>query len=588
MWGNVPGFDHAACKQSCATAPSVEKAKRCARLCDAARCPHGNGTYEDCAAACAAPPLRTRQRDGDGDDGGDGGGGDGGGGDGVVVRAESEAMCIARCRTHCPKVSTAAPSTWDPSTASNFWAQNLQDTALCRQIPDDDGALRARIEKWFSFVNPAFTNASEAYAALVESAFTVIRHRFGCLNPIGSWQEVACPHELTEVSGLRREDAAATKPCHGGRAAPGCNPSLRPLDPNATTALEWGTHEYGGSGPEWTQRYILRTDAQITQMMDCRSPDAAQCFNWPRGAAFAAGRAAVRNIDADGSLITRRGVHGCANVPGYEWSEQMEGPVPYQSANCPVAFNPREPKRRCLRERNSDTCSSMKIGASCWPGGGSPGVVDFNASDASCWTVPFQTYCPSPPKAHQSDVYDECTPGSGKSCCHPLKCFPHNQYFAQCCLGPNDPPNCAPWALAEATGGNTTSPGPRAPSSSDGSRAVALPTTARHRVAAATAAQRRRLGAAAPLPPSAGTGDNVTCGVQYVSAGAGYAANRLGKTLPTAADKCHVKVLAGYDDPTGCHAKDPEDKLCTGSGRSMQRVCYLEYGWRCQWECRAS
>jgi hypothetical protein len=29
------------------------------------------------------------------------------------------------------------------------------------------------------------------------------------------------------------------------------------------------------------QNYVLRTDAQITQMMDCRSPDAAQCFNMP-------------------------------------------------------------------------------------------------------------------------------------------------------------------------------------------------------------------------------------------------------------------------------------------------------------------
>jgi hypothetical protein len=39
------------------------------------------------------------------------------------------------------------------------------------------------------------------------------------------------------------------------------------------------------------------------------------------------GRGAARNVDADGRLITSAGVHGCANLPANEWSDEMDGPV---------------------------------------------------------------------------------------------------------------------------------------------------------------------------------------------------------------------------------------------------------------------
>ena len=65
-----------------------------------------------------------------------------------------------------------------------------QNTPLCDAIPDDDDVLRAKIDAWFSFSNPVFTSPKDAKADLVESAFIVIKHRFGCLNPMGSWQEV--------------------------------------------------------------------------------------------------------------------------------------------------------------------------------------------------------------------------------------------------------------------------------------------------------------------------------------------------------------------------------------------------------------
>ena len=44
------------------------------------------------------------------------------------------------------------------------------------------------------------------------------------------------------------------------------------------------------TAPPLPHRYVLRTDAQITQMMDCRSPDAAQCFSLPPNATWEVGR----------------------------------------------------------------------------------------------------------------------------------------------------------------------------------------------------------------------------------------------------------------------------------------------------------
>jgi hypothetical protein len=71
-------------------------------------------------------------------------------------------------------------------------------------VPDgDDDTLRARVEEWFSFVTPNFPDPQRAKASLVESAFTAVKHRLGCLNPKGSWQEVSCPHQLTLAREIR-------------------------------------------------------------------------------------------------------------------------------------------------------------------------------------------------------------------------------------------------------------------------------------------------------------------------------------------------------------------------------------------------
>ena len=48
LWGNVPGFNHTNCAEACAQhGANGTGAPRCLQLCDAARCPHGNGTYEN-------------------------------------------------------------------------------------------------------------------------------------------------------------------------------------------------------------------------------------------------------------------------------------------------------------------------------------------------------------------------------------------------------------------------------------------------------------------------------------------------------------------------------------------------------------
>jgi len=75
--------------------------------------------------------------------------------------------------------------------------------------------------------------------------------------------QVGCPFQLTELTGLRRNDSAATALC--GHGVTPCNPSLRPIDRNGARddardgareggamlgssprPLEWGTHEFGG------------------------------------------------------------------------------------------------------------------------------------------------------------------------------------------------------------------------------------------------------------------------------------------------------------------------------------------------------
>ena len=101
--------------------------------------------------------------------------------------------------------------------------------------------------------------------------------------------QVGCPFQLTELTGLRRNDSAATALC--GHGVTPCNPSLRPIDRNGARdgaqdgardgaredgamlgsssrplelgtqrrterPLEWGTHEFGGSGEEWKRRYV--------------------------------------------------------------------------------------------------------------------------------------------------------------------------------------------------------------------------------------------------------------------------------------------------------------------------------------------
>lgn len=428
VWGNVPGFNYRECEQNCIDRKLPKQ--RCLHLCDRARCPSGeSATYEECAATCT-------------------------GGSNVSV-----AKCTATCRIHCPQASVAQTSTWPAEFRENIWAKNLLDTPLCRTNFTSDAHMRSAISEWFSFVNPMYPDAAAAKASLLESAFQAVKNGIGCTNPSGSWQEVPCPHQLTEISGLRRNDTHATRFCnhtsgYTSSAAWPCNPNLRPIESRRGVPLRWATHQFGGSGEEWQQKYVLRTDAQITQMMDCRSPDASQCFNLPSGATWSAGRGAAFNVDADGALITQPGVLGCANLPDELWTDEMGGPVPYLPGvkACPVAFSPKATSTACKRYSNSALCSSMITGGQCWPGAGVPAVSTFNASNPGCWTASQHSYCPLHHPASKTDVFGDCAPGTNTTCCAPLKCFPFSSQFSQCCVGPNNPPGCASWPTEADSG----------------------------------------------------------------------------------------------------------------------------------------
>ena len=423
MWGNLPGFNLESCQDDCHRQTGVTDA-RCLELCAKAQCPAGDtdGTYEKCKANCHG----------------------------------ADALCVARCRVSCPADGHAPASTWPSEFSENIWSKNLLDTPLCTgDIPTDDDELRAQIAKWFSFVTPNYPDPDDAKASLVGSAFEAVKHRLGCLNPKGSWQEVPCPHQLTEVSGLRRVDEQATAPCGPGSAKGSCNPNLAPIESGGHAPLQWSTHQFGGNDrPAWQQQYVMRTDAHITQMMDCRSPDASQCFNMPNGSRWAAGREAAWNVDAEGKRITTPGIRGCANLPSDNWNDLMSGPLPYVDGVCPVAFNPSQRSGgqhlQCKRYSNTNICATMltgpgENGTQCYPGDGDPKVSSYNFSDPHCWSEAPQTYCPQPQQAGKSDVFEACTPGSGATCCDPLKCFKQDESYSQCCVGPDDPKGCASW-----------------------------------------------------------------------------------------------------------------------------------------------
>lgn len=288
---------------------------------------------------------------------------------------------------------------------------------------------------------------------------------------------------------------------------------------------------------------MLRTDAQVTQMMDCRSPDASQCFNMPDGARWAPGREAARNVDADGTLITKPGVRGCANLPAEDWSDSMAGPLPYSKGICPVAFPPSATS--CQRYTNTAICSSMKTGQGCWPGAGAPEVATFNATNLDCWTVPFHKFCPSPRPQKKRDVFEECTPGSGGTCCNGLQCVKVSPYWSQCCLGPGSPSGCG------------------AKSSVDDSKAGWL---------------------SRKVPASKLTG-GTGCGVQFVSPIKGYETDALGRTAVDAIDRCTVVNHVDYNAASKCTAPPAKSTVCDGNNMAMRLVKYPEYGTK-QYECR--
>jgi len=110
----VPGFNHTGCAEACAQhGANGTGVPRCLQLCDAARCPHGNGTYENCTSVCALTAAIT-------------GGATGGGTASSHTSNYERSMCEQRCRIHCPPSGAADVATWPAPVADNFWAANLE------------------------------------------------------------------------------------------------------------------------------------------------------------------------------------------------------------------------------------------------------------------------------------------------------------------------------------------------------------------------------------------------------------------------------------------------------------------------------
>lgn len=281
---------------------------------------------------------------------------------------------------------TACDILWG-SKEPGFWENHIQDSSLCGHSEN--------CAAYFDFVNPPQEYMKES---LIESCRVAVESGVACptfdgskTSMSGKWREIKCPFHLTEVTGLRRSDEPSTYPTASdddaswlGTDTWGTTDDVTNFAPNETNG-EWIDSSTG----------TFVDSLQITQMMDCRSPEASQNF---RGYASynnftdtyydsfeSTTRAAAFNINLNGDLITVHGYHGC-NIYSPDASQWVyplgEDGISndfndYTFGNCPSAFPP--DTSYCVRYTNTQECGRRKV-----EGGVTAGQWD--PLDASNWS----------------------------------------------------------------------------------------------------------------------------------------------------------------------------------------------------------
>lgn len=299
------------------------------------------------------------------------------------------------------------------------WSKHIQDTEICSDTkgPNPKKTPEKACNDYFKDnINPIFGEKSKE--SFIKSCIKSVETRVACPyndktqgvveHPGSIWKRVECPKELTEVSGLRIKKFASNL---------GSKPEIQQIDTDAGNMSIDNTGFYSTS--DWSANgdnaFNLTNDDlgsgwgptsswYITQMQDCRSPDASQCFKLPKGTQVDTGREAAFNINTDGTPITRAGFKGCHNLPyvgnnrvndrvkdnkesyGKDFNNIIDSSTnkfssmdtklkgnwnnnigdvkytenePYLKGLCPIAFPPGEDS--CIMYQNNNNCANMKI-----------------------------------------------------------------------------------------------------------------------------------------------------------------------------------------------------------------------------------
>ena len=282
---------------------------------------------------------------------------------------------------------------------NNGRAINIQDSKLCHDTSGYEGTdkhfFESTCEAYFNDIdNNMYSDKEDAKESFIQSCTNTMRYRLGCPsnsnNHKGStWQPIECPIELEKVTGLRVLSRPPEKPAIANNNYGGMETSIG-------ENLKWFTYDFGDNEVGINEKETWSKDygVQVSQMMDCRSPDSAQCFKINKEMDVDPKYQATYNIDVDGKIINDKGRHGCHNLPfvgtfsseagglntnpGCEqprlkgnftnslgdsqngafcrWQKKVTDGNKFTKGNCPLAFPPNESS--CERYKNNQ-CSNM-------------------------------------------------------------------------------------------------------------------------------------------------------------------------------------------------------------------------------------
>lgn len=185
-------------------------------------------------------------------------------------------------------------------------APYLQNMPLCsKDYSSLQDAKKACEDQFGDMRGNIYTDAPKAAESFLESCAQAVYTKIGCSNHADNayWQAIECPEQLTRVSGLALQ------------SGPPARPPIQPIRKFGKGEKWYSAKDFGPNVVGKNPIGGMRSDAPITQMQDCRSPDSAQCFNLDKDSNPDPNFTSTYNIGSDGHFITDAGTHGCLNLP---------------------------------------------------------------------------------------------------------------------------------------------------------------------------------------------------------------------------------------------------------------------------------